>query len=155
MNTSEKLVRVSGLKAVTDALQKKIEDAASNGGGATQEQIAQIETNKSNIAALQVQMVSVSKEIADIHSGGGSGVTSAFISALQELFGAVAVWDSDKISNPAEKISALSAFAGSGSDSDDTDANPVSVAYNGTIATINNLKNLTVSYNGTIASVGV
>lgn len=43
------------------------------------------------------------------------GVTSGFVRALQELFSAVAYWDSSKITNPSAKISALSSYIGGGS----------------------------------------
>ena len=132
--------------------------------GATAEQVAQIEKNTQNISSLSEETAELKSDLNDydtrifaLENGGVSGgIPSAFISALQEIL-LGGIFDNNKISNPSAKISALSAYAGGGSDTPVTPPSDDSiyVAFSGTTATINNLKNLTVSYAETVATVGV
>lgn len=73
--------------------------------------------------------INLNNTIYDI--GGESGVSSEFISALQELFMGVAVWDSTKVSNPMELIAALSDYA----ESEDTTG--ITISYSNGIMRIN------------------
>lgn len=65
-----------------------------------------------NIDSLKEDLNTIRDDLNNITVG---GVTSGFVRALQELFSAVAYWDSSKITNPSAKISALSSYIGGGS----------------------------------------
>lgn len=68
------------------------------------------------VSSLKEDLNTIRDDLNNITVGGtGGGVTSGFVRALQELFSAVAYWDSSKITNPSAKISALSSYIGGGS----------------------------------------
>lgn len=64
------------------------------------------------VSSLKEDLNTIRDDLNNITVG---GVTSGFVRALQELFSAVAYWDSSKITNPSAKISALSSYIGGGS----------------------------------------
>lgn len=66
------------------------------------------------VSSLKEDLNTIRDDLNNITVG---GVTSGFVRALQELFSAVAYWDSSKITNPSAKISALSSYIGGGSGS--------------------------------------
>lgn len=67
---------------------------------------------KEEIDSIKEDLNTIRDDLNNITVG---GVTSGFVRALQELFSAVAYWDSSKITNPSAKISALSSYIGGGS----------------------------------------
>lgn len=73
---------------------------------------ADAKTVGENINSLKEDLNTIRDDLNNITVG---GVTSGFVRALQELFSAVAYWDSSKITNPSAKISALSSYIGGGS----------------------------------------
>ena len=120
--------------------------------GATTEQAAQIEQNTADISSLSEENAELKGDLNQLenkinnflHGGtsGGGGVTSAFISALQELFSAVAVWDDTKISNPYAKIASLSAFASSdsGGGTEEGGSAEITTSFFNGVLTLNGVK---------------
>lgn len=82
-------------------------------GEAVRGQINQIDQKyEKETSSLKEDLNTIRDDLNNITVG---GVTSGFVRALQELFSAVAYWDSSKITNPSAKISALSSYIGGGS----------------------------------------
>lgn len=72
----------------------------------------QVSSLKEDLNTIRDDLNTIRDDLNNITVG---GVTSGFVRALQELFSAVAYWDSSKITNPSAKISALSSYIGGGS----------------------------------------
>lgn len=72
----------------------------------------QVNSLKEDLNTIRDDLNTIRDDLNNITVG---GVTSGFVRALQELFSAVAYWDSSKITNPSAKISALSSYIGGGS----------------------------------------
>ena len=110
----------------TVGLVKEVADTALNTANTAEEKVEkllekmvdferqgeQIVKNKEDIDSLKEDLNTIRDDLNNITVG---GVTSGFVRALQELFSAVAYWDSSKITNPSAKISALSSYIGGGS----------------------------------------